>query len=255
MDADKLDSLLRIAENTAHAAGNILLEHGNELRHVNFQDATDVKLRADVESEKRVRQLLSEATDFPIIGEEEGGDTDLPHQDIPYWVVDPLDGTYNYLRRQPLCCVSIGLMQGEQALAGVIYNFNDQTVYAARQGGLLYENGEIVTPQWPEQDDEATMVTGFPAGRDYSDASLMSFVKQVQRFKKIRMLGSAAIAMAYVCTGRADVYREEGIRLWDIAAGLALAEAAGAHVLRLPNTSKPFAYDLTLAGRPKWLGH
>lgn len=253
MNPEALDSHLSLCEQTARTAGDVLLERGRELRHVNFQDATDVKLRADTESEALVRQLLSAQTDFPIVGEEEGGDTSLPAQDTPYWVVDPLDGTYNYLRRQPLCCVSIGLMQGEQPLLGVIYNFNDDTCYAARKGGSLLENGKAITPNWPESDDEACLATGFPAGRDYSDDSLLGFVRQVQRFKKIRMLGSAAIAMAYVCTGRCDIYLEEGVRLWDVAAGLALAEAAGAHVKRTPNPAKPFAYNLCIAGREQWL--
>ncbi len=253
MQPTQLDSLLALTERTAREAGSVLLEHGETLRYVNFQDATDVKLRADTETEKRIRSLLSAATPFPIVGEEEGGDTALPMRDEPYWVVDPLDGTYNYLRRQPCCCVSIGLMQGEKPLLGVIYNFNDDTLYSARKGGLLLENGTAVKPCWPEEDHEATLITGFPAGRDYSDASLMDFVRQVQKFKKVRMLGSAAMAMAYVVTGRSDVYCEEGIRLWDVAAGLALAEAAGACVRCTPNLIKPFAYNICISAREKWL--
>lgn len=249
----ELDALLELAQNTAREAGAVLLEHGEALRHVNFQDATDVKLKADTETEKRIRALLHAGSPYAIVGEEEGGDTTLPTQSVPYWVVDPLDGTYNYLRRNSQCCVSIGLMCGEQPLLGVIYNFNDGVLYRARKGGPLLENGVVVAPQWVDEDHEAVLSTGFPAGRDYGDEALLQFVRQVQQFKKIRMIGSAALAMAYVATGRFDVYCEEGIRLWDIAAGLALVEAAGASVHRIPNPIKPFAYNLWIAGKPRWL--
>lgn len=253
MDATQLDNLLALAEQTSRAAGQILLEHAAELRQVDFQDATDVKLRADSESEILIRERLSAVTAYPIVGEEQGGDTSLPTQDIPYWVVDPLDGTYNYLRQQPLCCVSIGLMQGTRPLLGVIYNFNDGSLYAARHGGPLLENGQPLSPSWPENDHEACIATGFPNGRDYGQEALLNFVHQVQRFKKVRMIGSAAMAIVYVATGRCDVYGEEAVRLWDVAAGLALAEAAGAHVTLKPNPRAPWACDLWIAGRKQWL--
>lgn len=247
------NALLSLAISSAHAAGAILCE-GVGLRHVNMQDAKDVKLKADTESERLIRELL-QPTNFPIVGEEEGGETSLPDQNQLYWVVDPLDGTYNYLRNLPLCCVSIGLMRGLEPVLGVIYDFNTDETFAALADGPLTLNGEAIGSQWPEQIEHAALVTGFPSGRDYSTDALSAFIASIQRFQKIRMFGSAALAMAYVAIGRADAYCEESIRLWDIAGGLALAKAAGVAVRIEPGktSEKPFCYDLWIAGRPEWL--
>ncbi|MGE9294893.1 MAG: inositol monophosphatase family protein [Puniceicoccales bacterium] len=250
---ENVSDYLRIAEKAARAAGAILLE-GAGLRQVNFQDAKDVKLKADVESEKLIRQMLTDATGLPIVGEEQGGDESLPDGDALYWVVDPLDGTYNYLRGVPCCCVSIGLMRGMTPVLGVVFDFNTGELFAASSNGPITCNGEPLTPWWPDAMEHAVLVTGFPAGRDYSDEALLATVKEVQRFQKIRMIGSAAIALAYVAVGRMDAYREESIRLWDIAGGLALAAASGASVrLSKSDNGKSFAYDVWVAGRPEWL--
>lgn len=242
-----------LAIKSAHAAGAILKE-GAGLRHVNMQDSKDVKLKADVESEKLIRELLS-PTGLPIVGEEEGGDESLPDSDKLYWVVDPLDGTYNYLRGTPLCCVSIGLMRGWEPVLGVIYNFNNDETYSAKADGPFLINNEAIQPQWPEQIDHASLVTGFPAGRDYSTEALTKFVSEIQRFQKIRMIGSAALAIAYVASGKADAYCEESIRLWDIAGGLALAKAAGAPYSIKPSATpdKAFSCNIWITGRKKWL--
>ena len=244
--------LLKEACLAAQDAGTLLREQGQNLREISFQDATDVKLKADTESETLIRDRLA-ATGWPVIGEEQGGDKQLLEGQTPYWVVDPLDGTYNYLRQMPLCCVSIGLMQGLDPLLGVIYNFNDDNCYTGVPGGDFCINEKVVVPQWPDNDDEACIATGFPAGRNYSSESLQQFITQVQRFKKVRMLGSAALSLAYVASGRADVYVEEGVRLWDIAAGLALAKTVGAHIKMTPYPEKPFAYTVCVAGRERWL--
>jgi myo-inositol-1(or 4)-monophosphatase len=167
-------------------------------------------------------------------------------------VVDPLDGTYNYLRGIPQTCVSIGLMRGRDARLGVIYDFNADECFAARRGGSLLLNGHPLQPVWPENRDHAVLITGFPAGRDYSAESLQRFISDIRRFKKIRMLGSAALAMAYVAAGRADAYYEESINLWDIAAGIALVEAAGGTVQRHPST-RPLAFDTWAVAHATWL--
>jgi len=245
---------LRTATDAARAAGGILKE-GAGLRQVNFQDAKDVKLQADIESEKLIRQRLKDATGLPIIGEEEGGDETLPSKDELYWVVDPLDGTYNYLRGLPACCVSIGLMRGMEPVVGVVYDFNADELFAGAAGWGLTCNGQPLTPWWADKAEHAVLCTGFPHGRDYSDAALRSFVKDVQRYQKIRMIGSAALALAYVAIGRMDIYTENTIRLWDIAGGLALAAASGATVTLKPNARKPFAYDVWVTGRAEWQPH
>jgi len=247
-------SLLKPVEAVARAAGRKLASGAAGLRTVNSAEAHDIKLQADIESEELIRGRLAGLADYPVIGEELGGDEDLPRRDEPYWVIDPLDGTHNYLRGNPQCCVSIGLMRGEEPLLGVIYDFNLDELFAAlpAERRLTLDN-EPVRPRWPAGIGDAVLMTGFPSGMDYGSEALAAFVSDVQRFKKIRMNGSAALAAAYVAVARADVYTETAIRLWDIAGALALLKAGGGAVKMTPNPTKPFAYDAWFAGRKEWL--
>lgn len=239
---------LKLAEEIAREAGAILAE-GAGLRHINFQDAKDVKLKADVDSEKLIRERLSAVSDYPIVGEELGGDAALPHGDGYYWVVDPLDGTYNYLRSLPSCCVSIGLMKGLEPVLGVIFDFNSGECITS-DAETLWLDGVVVKPVWAESVGKGALATGFPAGRDYSGPALKAFIESIQAYGKIRMIGSASLALAYVAIARVDAYTEDSIRLWDIAAGLAMAKAAGASIEIAPaTTGKPFAYDVWVKGR------
>lgn len=243
---DKLH-YLKQAEKIAREAGAILAG-GVGLRHINFQDSKDVKLKADVESEKLIRTRLAAISDFPIIGEELGGDASLPDGDVCYWVVDPLDGTYNYLRSLSACCVSIGLLRGLEPVLGVIFDFNSGECFTS-DGETLWVNGEAIRPAWAESVGKGVLATGFPAGRDYSEAALKTFIKAIQTHGKIRMIGSAALALAYAAIGRVDAYTEDSVRLWDIAGGLALAKAAGANIRIAPaTTGKAFAYDVWVGG-------
>jgi myo-inositol-1(or 4)-monophosphatase len=244
---------LLTAKKAAHQAGNILKEHSANYLKVNFESASDVKLQADLESEALIREILHQESGLPIIGEEQGGDSNLIHSDRYYWVIDPLDGTYNYLRDMPFTCVSIGLMQGLKPILGVIYDFNLNETYAASSGNGLYINEKKITPNWAAHAKQACLATGFPAGRSYSTEALNLFVSRVQRFKKIRMIGSAALALAFVASSRCDIYLEESIRLWDIAAGLALIEAAGGHVqIQLVNAEQ-LKFNICAAGKQEWL--
>lgn len=248
------EALLRLAEDAARAAGAVLLR-GVGLRGINFQSDKDVKLQADVESEALIRKMLEAHGKLPVIGEEGGGDIMLTQGSDPYWVVDPLDGTGNYLRGIPQTCVSIGLMCGLKPVLGVIYDFNADECFTALADGPLLLNGVVHKARHAESLNRAFLITGFPAGRDYSDRALAKTIADYQRFHKVRMLGSAALALAYVAAGRCDAYREESIRLWDIAAGLALLQASGCHYTLLPpaGCNQPLAYDLWAVGRAEWL--
>jgi myo-inositol-1(or 4)-monophosphatase len=225
---------------------------GGANRTVNFLSPQDVKLQADVDSEELVRRTLA-PTGLPVIGEELGGDPALFDSDSLYWVVDPIDGTYNYLRDQPATCVSIALMRGREPVCGVVHDFCGGRVYAGVVGVGVTVNGVALSPRWADSLEQACLMTGFPAAADKSPEALGVFVRRVGRFKKIRMIGSAALAVAYVGTGLADVYLEDSTNLWDVAAGLALVKAAGGAYELVP-AGKPLRFNLVAAGRREWLG-
>lgn len=239
------DRLLTVAEETARKAGAVLEAGAAPLREIEFQDPRDVKLRADRESEELIRAELAKAAPYPVYGEEMGGDETLRERYEPYWVVDPLDGTYNYLRGSAICAVSIGLMRGETPVLGVIYDFNNRTSYSGVVAGEFRINGKPHVPKWETRLDQAALVTGFPSGMDRSPARMEAFIGRIAPFKKVRMVGSAALATAYVAAGVFDVYCEESIRLWDVAAGMALVQAAGGTIRMKPCASgKSMAYDV-----------
>ncbi len=250
IEEPNLSSLLETAEIAAREAGARLLAGIGDYRTVNAEFAHDVKLQADVESEKLIRIILSQASDYPIIGEEEGGEADLTNRREPYWVVDPLDGTYNYLRDLPMTCVSIGLLSGEKPLLGVTYDFYRDELFKGipGSGNGLCINGAKHVPDWADEIAKAAITTGFPAKADLSTPALNKLNALIQRYKKVRMLGSAAIAMTYVAAGRLDAYYEETVNLWDIAAGMALVEAAGGVIELESIPDKPLVYKIWAAG-------
>jgi myo-inositol-1(or 4)-monophosphatase len=243
--------LLTLAIATARAAGAALAKRSD--RTVNFESAHDIKLQADVDSETLIRTRLAR-TKLPVIGEEIGGDATLLGRDEPYWAVDPLDGTYNYLRGIPGTCVSLGLWCGRRPILGVVFDFWRDEMFAGGAGLGLTLNGRKLTPRWASDVPHAVLCTGFPSGTDRGSAAVQGFVGRVERFKKIRMLGTAALALAYVAASRADAYFEESIKLWDIAAGLALVEAAGGHTRVEPVPGQPLSFNVWAAGRADLAG-
>ena len=234
---------------TALAAGD-LLAAGAQMK-VNLSTADDVKMQADVDSETLVRERLK-STGLPVIGEELGGDPALFESQELYWVVDPLDGTYNYLRRQPATCVSLGLMRGPEPVLGVIHDFTAKKTLLGLPGEGTFVNGRAIRPGWVADLKDACIMTGFPAAADKSGPAMELFVRQVGRYKKIRMIGSAALALAYVGEGIADAYYESGTNLWDVAAGLAIIKASGGYYRLTPTGKRPLNYDLWAAAREEW---
>lgn len=251
LQTDETGKLLELAEKTARAAGEALREGGS--RRVALNSATDVKLAADADSETLVRERLA-ASGLPVFGEEFGGDASLyDSAGTLYWVVDPLDGTFNFQRGQPLTCVSIGLMRGSAPVLGAIYNFNADEMFSGAVGSGVFLDGKKVVPAWASELSQACLMTGFPALADKSPAALAPFIEEIGKFKKIRMIGSAALAVAYVAVGRADVYSEKNTNLWDVAAGMALVKAAGGFVKIEPTGKRALNFNLRCAARAEWL--
>ena len=118
---------LEIAKKAAHEAGNILVNLKAELNKENISSGKDIKLKADIEAEKLIKEYLLSKSDIPILGEETGAS--ISNLGKTFWVVDPLDGTANYSRNIPICCVSISLISNLEPVIGVIYDFNNDDIY------------------------------------------------------------------------------------------------------------------------------
>ncbi len=215
-----LNELKDLAVNAAIEAGNFLNKNKSEEKEIHEEKGRDIKLIIDQDTEKLIRSNL-QVTDIPILGEEFGGDI----ADRKYWVIDPIDGTANYFRGLDECCISIALMEGNDALIGVIFNFNNNQMYTASKNGGAFLNDKRITVSNVSSRDKASITTGFPASESID--SSMQFLEDLKGWKKVRMFGSAALSCAYVASGKCDYYAEKGVYLWDIAAGICLVKEAG----------------------------
>lgn len=233
------DSELERAKSAARAAGAVLREAMSGERKVLSEEGRDIKLQADRDAEAVILETLS-GSDYSVLAEESGehGDTDA---NTPMWVVDPLDGTLNFKRGIPVCCVSIGLFQGDEPILGVIYDFNHDDLYEGVVWQGAYLNGEPMSVSEITDRSRAIVTSGFPVLADFSDEGIGEFARRVQTYKKVRFLGSAAMSLAYVACGAVEAYIEDDIMLWDIAAGAALVHAAGGHVEIGRSVKKPWA--------------
>ena len=215
-----LDELKEKAVFAAKEAGIFLKGKKFENKEVFKDEGRDIKLVLDQEAEKLIRIHL-EVSNIKILGEEYGGVISKGK----YWVVDPIDGTANYFRGLDECCVSIALMEGKEALIGVIYNFNNGELYTAIKNQGAFLNHKKISVSDIDARSKASITTGFPASETIE--SSIAFLEDLKGWKKVRMFGSAALSCAYVASGKCDYYAEKGVYLWDIAAGICLVKEAG----------------------------
>ena len=232
---------LETAKKAALAAGQILLEQKNNLNKSIFSSNKDIKLEADIVAEKLIKEILSDETSFPILAEESGQSSDQL-SDI-FWVVDPLDGTANYSRNIPICCVSIALIKNMEPVLGVIYDFSNNDLYEGSVNTSAMQNGLEIKVSDISNQGEGILITGLPNKTDYSDEALLKMVKDFQGWRKVRMIGSAAIGSVYIASGKADVYKESRTYLWDVAAGAAIVQAAEG-TASITNQNKDFQVDV-----------
>ena len=223
-----LDNELKLAKLTAKNAGLFLKKEKVSLSKTIYSQQKDIKLDADIQTEALIKDLLSKDSDYPILGEESG--PSVKDLGITYWVIDPLDGTANYARNIPICCVSIALIHAGDPVLGVIYDFNHDDMYSGSINHKAKLNNNEINVSDIADKSKGTLVTGLPAKTDFSDSAIQKMIGDFQSWKKIRMIGSAAMAAVYVASGKADLYKEYGIYLWDIAAGAAIVKAAGGHI-------------------------
>jgi myo-inositol-1(or 4)-monophosphatase len=224
-----LNKALNAAVKAARAAGKIMRDNWHLPKRVNSAEAHDIKLELDVRCQKLIEKILH--TPFPqfsLLGEEGcTGDASSEYR----WVVDPIDGTVNYFFGMPHAAVSIALEQhvgkNYKAVLGVIYDPFTDELWTATRGGKTKLNGRAVRVSRRARVNEAVIAMGFSKSRDNLEKSLPHLNRLACRAKKIRIMGSAALELAYVSCGRLDVYIERTINLWDIAAGGLMVECSG----------------------------
>ena len=216
MNLNELKDLGIIA---AKRAGDLLNKNKEKEKKVFQELGKDIKLQLDRETENLIREELK-PSGIQILGEEYGGDI----SDEIKWVVDPIDGTANYFRGLDQCCISIALMDGNECLIGIIYNFNNNDLYSASEGNGAYLNDLQIHVSKISKRNQAIIATGFPVSETVK--SSLEFI-ELDEWKKVRMFGSAALSSAYVASGKCDYYSEKGVYLWDFAAGICLVKEAG----------------------------
>lgn len=223
-----LRDLLKLADVAAAAAGEALLANRVQWGVIEAEQGREVKIGADKHAEEIVLTAIARESEFPIISEEAGWARALQRGDRFVWAVDPLDGSVNYLRGYPHCAVSIALLDQGRPVLGVVDCFVMRERFTGVIGHGAWLNGEPMRVSAIENPAKGILQTGVPSRA--SDESMTAFEQRLRTWQKVRMIGSAATALAYVAAGRAEAYRESGSMIWDVAAGCALVEAAGGRV-------------------------
>jgi len=209
----------------AREAGRILRKSFEAKTEALSSSSRDIKTQADLDAHHTIGSILVE-TGIPVMSEESTTRDVDPSKDT-CWIVDPLDGTVNFFRGSRLCCTSIGYWSEGKPVYGIVYDFLAEELYSGGPDFPTTCNELPLTVSEITQSTEAIIATGFPNARDFDDAPLVEFISQIQSFRKVRLLGSAALSLAWLAHGKMDAYYEEDIYLWDVAAGLPLVLGAG----------------------------
>lgn len=219
---------LALATRAALEAGKLIRSHFGTPLHVDEATHHDIKLALDKQSQDLITAILLDARpDDALYGEEgiAGNQNSARH-----WIVDPIDGTVNFFYGIPHFCVSIALRVGKEIVLGVIHDPMVGETWTVEKGGLVLLNGNPVKASTRQKLEESVLFVGCGKDEEALSVGLERFRKGSLRARKMRMMGSAALGMAYIACGRLDAYIESRISLWDIAAGMLMLEQAGGKV-------------------------
>jgi myo-inositol-1(or 4)-monophosphatase len=239
--------MLETAIEAADAAGKLLRKNFGSTLTVNLATHHDIKLEIDEQAQQVITKII--LADFPdhcILGEE--AITGNPNADVR-WVVDPLDGTVNYFYGIPHYAVSIAAQQRNgdrwETVAGVVLAPEIDELFATEKGRPAMLHGRPIRVSNRTELSEAIVALGFFKNVETINRSLQDFGQIIHKVRKLRLMGAAALDVAYVACGRYDAYIEYGIKLWDIAAGQLILENAGGRVDSKP-AHDPHAFDVRM---------
>ena len=236
MNSTLLNAALDSSVAAARAVGTLMRQHLRRTKKVNEATAHDLKLDLDVRCQRLItRALATDFPDLPVLGEEGYDEEAVQNADFR-WVVDPIDGTVNYAYGIPHACVCIALQartsngtgaDAFETLSGVVYDPFQDELWTALQGRPAKLNGRRIRASRRKKLSDSMITMGFAKSQQTMDQMLPVFNDLIHRVRKIRLMGSAGLALTYVADGRFDAYLEAGVRLWDIAAGGLIVECAG----------------------------
>ncbi len=242
---------LDLALTAANEAGDLLLTHWRNRDGLVIEEkrAGDFMSNADMASETHLRQrLLGAFPDDAWMGEETG-ETGIGARRV--WIVDPLDGTTNFLRGIPHFAVSIALMVDGEIVLGVIRDPARGETFSAVKGQGARLDGKAIAPAATASMSDALFGTGIPfGGMAHIDDHADDIARLMPHCAGVRRMGSAALDLAYVAAGRFDGFWERRLRLWDIAAGLVILREAGATVEAIAEDERPEDHGTVLTAAP-----
>lgn len=225
-----LNSLTQQINTIAKQAGAFIrqerLSFGQE--SIEYKDVNNLVSYVDKEAEKQLVESLSKLLPEAGFITEEGTTGQLADRNGLNWVIDPLDGTANFIHNVPVFCVSVGLIDKGKTIAGVIYDINRDECYHAYEGGGSWRNGQRIRVSPVKSLNESMLATGFPYYRfDRMHRYLKILESLMQKTHGLRRMGSAALDLAYVASGRFEAFYEFNLNSWDMAAGVLLVREAG----------------------------
>lgn len=213
-----------VSQSAAHEAGKVLLKHLGRVA-AKEKGPRDLVTQADLEAQSTIKQtLLDRFPDHGFLGEEGNSE----NVDAEFcWIVDPLDGTTNFVHQLPGFAVSIALMQNGEIVSGTIFDpIANECFSAIRHEGAL-RNGEPIQASSCTELGNSLLVCSFPSQTDRDGIEIKRFLNVMPK-ATVRRMGSAAMNLAYIACGRLDGYWASSLSIWDMAAGLLIATEAGA---------------------------
>jgi myo-inositol-1(or 4)-monophosphatase len=244
---------LNIMIKAARKAGRSLVKDFREVENlqVSVKGAGDFVSKADREAERIIREELRSARpNYGWLGEETG--EEAGEDPTRRWLVDPLDGTTNFLHGLPHWAVSIALEHKGEIVAAVIFDAAKDELYVAEKGGGAFMNDQRLRVSGRRQLGESLFATGIPfSGNGPLPAALQDLARLMPLTAGVRRMGAASLDMAYVAAGRYDGYWERSIKSWDVAAGILIVREAGGFVEGIREDDNPLESGRIICANPQ----
>jgi len=221
-----VDDYLSLAIETAKNAGKLVKDKSRLVSSVRSDLGRDIKLQLDFDTEQFIIERLSRKSRFNILSEENGF-VQFERNCAYTWIVDPIDGSLNFSRGIPFYCISIGLWESGRPVLGVVNDIVHDSLYYGSIGTQAFMDLQPICVSEVTEKSKAVVATGFPVYTSFEEQSIAEFTKKVREFKKVRLLGSAALSLILVAKGSIEAYMEDNIAIWDVAGAIPIVLAAG----------------------------